>query len=163
MFCPVCKSNHFYRRHRTFRERLRCAAIYECANCHCRDVESYLEHFPMFSRTARCPECSNTALRVQLCPDPVERLLRHPLSYFQKVLKAPLLYCPYCRLQFYDWRPLHAPAPQPGRQSAAPLASGRSESLAPARGPHGRLPRPAPFRPAGEPSGPAAQDSSSAA
>ncbi len=117
----------------------------------------------MFSRTARCPECSNTALRVQLCPDPVERLLRHPLSYFQKVLKAPLLYCPYCRLQFYDWRPLHAPAPQPGRQSAAPLASGRSESLAPARGPHGRLPRPAPFRPAGEPSGPAAQDSSSAA
>lgn len=88
----------------------------------------------MLSRVARCPECSNTALRVLPCRDHVERLFRHPLSYLQKFLKAPLLYCPFCRLQFYDRRPLLPPARLPGLETAPPSAPGRAQRAASAGG-----------------------------
>jgi hypothetical protein len=83
MHCPVCKSNHFHRRHRLFAERLRYAAIYECEKCHCLDRESHLEYFPLLSTVARCPECANTDLRVQPRLDPVDRQYRNPLSLLQ--------------------------------------------------------------------------------
>ena len=131
MHCPICKSNHFHRRHRSFAERLRYAAIYECEKCHCLDLESHLEYFPMLSLVARCPECANTALRVQPCLDPVDRLYRNPFSFFQKFLGAPLLFCSPCRLQFYDWRRRQKPQLHPAVKKTS--ASGRSESAASAR------------------------------
>lgn len=133
MHCPVCKSNHLHRRHRSFAERLRYAAIYECEKCHCQDLESQLEHFPMLSPAARCPECGNTALRVQPGLDPVDRLFRNPLSLLQKFLGAPLLYCSPCRLQFYDWRPFLKPKPRPAIGKASRPAAGRSKTPAPAQ------------------------------
>jgi hypothetical protein len=84
----------------------------------------------MLSRIARCPECGNSALGVQPCRDPIERLFRHPLSYLQKFLAAPLLYCPFCRLQFYDSRPLEQPARQPAREKADAAAAGGSQTAA---------------------------------
>jgi len=130
MQCPICKSVHFHRRHRSFTERLRYAAVYECELCRSRDLESYAEHFPYLSTVARCPECGDKALRVQRGVDPVERLSRHPLSLLQKFFKAPLLYCPHCRLQFYDRRPLLTPKRGPSMD--APPRSDSERSTPPA-------------------------------
>lgn len=38
--------------------------------------------------------------------DPVEGLSRDPVSLVQGFFRAPLLYCRWCRLQFYDFRPV---------------------------------------------------------
>ena len=133
MQCPLCKSDHFHRRHRSFAERLRYAAIYECAQCHCRDLEYYAEHFPRFSRFARCPECGGTALRVQHFVDPVDRLSRSALSFLQKLLHAPLLYCPFCRFQFYDLRPLLRARRGPASDTSPLSAAERSAPPSSAR------------------------------
>jgi hypothetical protein len=133
MHCPVCKSNHFHRRHRLFAERLRYATIYECEKCHCLDRESHLEYFPLLSTVARCPECANTDLRVQPRLDPVDRQYRNPLSWLQKFLGAPLLCCSPCRLQFYDWRRCQKPQPHPAIKAAPASDSGRAASPAPAQ------------------------------
>ena len=128
MICPVCRSDRFHRRHRSFAERLRYAAVYECRACHCRDVETYAEHLPFLSRVARCPECGGTDLRPLSALDPIERLYRNPFSYVQKFFGAPLLYCAPCRFQFYDLRPLKKREPNPAASAdpPPPRASGAS-------------------------------------
>ncbi|MCS7041264.1 MAG: hypothetical protein N2036_00385 [Bryobacteraceae bacterium] len=103
--CPVCGSRSLVRRKRSLAERLRHAAVYRCTFCRFEASVPLTVLYPQLSRIARCPRCSSTALRVLARRDPIERLYRGPLSMLWALLGAPILYCPFCRLQFYDFRP----------------------------------------------------------
>jgi DNA-directed RNA polymerase subunit RPC12/RpoP len=93
------------RRKRSLIERFRHAAIYRCAACRFEAAVPLTALYPQLSRIARCPRCSTTELRVLARRDPIERMYRGPLSTLWRWLGAPILYCPFCRLQFHDFRP----------------------------------------------------------
>lgn len=93
------------RRKRSLAERFRYAAILRCSECQFEAALPLTLLYPQLSRIARCPRCSSTELRLLARRDPIERMYRGPLSMLWRWLGAPLLYCPFCRLQFYDFRP----------------------------------------------------------
>lgn len=93
------------RRKRSFAERFRHAAIYRCQNCRFEAAVPLEVLYPQLSRVARCPHCSSTELRLLARRDPIERMYHGPLSTLWRWLGAPILYCPFCRLQFHDFRP----------------------------------------------------------
>jgi predicted RNA-binding Zn-ribbon protein involved in translation (DUF1610 family) len=102
--CPVCGSKTLVRRRRTLAEKFRHAAIYRCPGCRFEAAVPITLVYPQFSRVARCPHCGTTDLRVLAKRDPIEKTYRGPLSTLWGWLGAPLLYCRFCRLQFYDFR-----------------------------------------------------------
>ncbi len=77
----------------------------------CRRTQDVYRYW--LSLEARCPSCGNRELKRLRRFDPIERLYRNPLSLTQALLRAPLLHCRGCRLQFYDLRPLR-PAGEDG-------------------------------------------------
>lgn len=93
------------RRRRGFFERFVHAAVYFCPVCRHEAPISQVAVYPVFSTKARCPRCSNAKLKKLEKPDRIEKFYRNPISRVQRFLGAPLLYCQYCRLQFYDFRP----------------------------------------------------------
>lgn len=103
--CPVCGRDALARRKRTWLEKFRHAAIYRCHACRFEAAVPLTVLYPQLSPVARCPSCSSTALRVLAKRDRIERLYRGPLSTLWGWMGAPLLYCQFCRLQFYDFRP----------------------------------------------------------
>lgn len=103
--CPICGARAMKRRKRSLAERFRHAAIYRCAACRFEAAVPLTVLYPQLSRIARCPRCSSTELRVLARRDPIERMYRGPLSTLWRWLGAPILYCPFCRLQFHDFRP----------------------------------------------------------
>ncbi len=92
------------RRRRGLWERLFHAAVYCCPECGHEEQVSQVVVYPVLSLTARCPRCSNPRLKKLGKRDHIEHLYRNPLSMMQRWLGAPILYCAYCRLQFYDLR-----------------------------------------------------------
>ncbi|MBI4889187.1 MAG: hypothetical protein HY821_01095 [Acidobacteria bacterium] len=85
-------------------ERLFHAAVYYCPECGREEQVSQLAVYPALSLTARCPRCSNPRLKKLDKRDHIEHIYRNPVSTIQRWLGAPILYCSYCRLQFYDFR-----------------------------------------------------------
>lgn len=61
---------------------------------------------PFLSRHSACPRCGTDRVKKLAGFDLVDRLSRHPLSLIQALFFAPLHHCPFCRLQFFDLRPL---------------------------------------------------------
>jgi hypothetical protein len=82
--------------------RLWLVRSYRCRECR----QPYKIYRPWFSLRARCPGCGNADLKAMRKIDPIEGLSRNPASLIQGFLRAPLLYCRWCRLQFYDFRPV---------------------------------------------------------
>jgi DNA-directed RNA polymerase subunit RPC12/RpoP len=102
--CPVCGHKPLVRRKRTFWEKFRHAAVYRCPSCRFEAAAPITVAYPQFSTIARCPHCGGTDLRVLPKRDPIEKMYRGPLSTLWRWMGAPLLYCRFCRLQFYDFR-----------------------------------------------------------
>lgn len=92
------------RRRRGLVERFFHAAVYRCPGCGHEAPVSQLVVYPVLSFTARCPRCSNLRLKQLDKRDRIEKLYPNPLSRLQRWLGAPILYCQFCRLQFYDFR-----------------------------------------------------------
>jgi hypothetical protein len=65
-----------------------------------------LDFLTMFSTTSNCPRCGNPDLQELSQRDGVDPLYKAPWSRLQGLFGAPLRYCVWCRLQFYDMRPL---------------------------------------------------------
>lgn len=102
--CPVCGHRPLIRRKRTLLEKIRYAAVYRCPGCRFEAAAPLSLAYPQLSRIARCPHCGTTELRVLARRDRIEKTYRGPLSRLWRLLGAPLLYCRFCRLQFYDFR-----------------------------------------------------------
>lgn len=93
------------RSHRSWWERLICAAAYRCERCQQRMRISYLA-VAREARHANCPKCGWNDLTVRSRPDRIDKINRNPLRLLQCLLGARLYHCSHCRLQFYDVRGL---------------------------------------------------------
>ncbi|MBK9169199.1 MAG: zinc ribbon domain-containing protein [Bryobacterales bacterium] len=115
--CLQC-GGRLARIHRTFRDRLRFAAIYRCRDCGARQEQEHW-YSAFFGPASRCPSCGTYRLQRLREVDRIDRVSRNPISFIQRILGGQLHRCGYCRLQFYDLRPI-APSPK----VAAPQAPG---------------------------------------
>ena len=109
--CPAC-GHHLIRMHRTTAEKLIYAELFRCAHCDLRLRQlrgrrnakiSFL-----FSRYTRCIRCGTQHVRRISKRDRVDSVSRGVVSTLLRLTGAPLNKCDACRLQYYDWRPLHA-------------------------------------------------------
>jgi hypothetical protein len=91
---------------RTWLERVFFAAAFVCEDCGRRRRVGRCGTLGAFSLTARCPYCGGSDLHKLKSRDRIDPLFRAPWSRLQWLLGAPILHCAWCRLQFYDIRPL---------------------------------------------------------
>src|SRR6266567_3467378 len=88
--------------HRTTLQRLFAVAAYECAVCRVKELVRR-------KAECQCPRCGNrraTKLRHRDEIDRMESSLRNVLAW---LAGGKLYHCSFCRLQFYDRRPLGEP------------------------------------------------------
>jgi hypothetical protein len=96
-------------------ERFLYLAIYECPDC---DIETfvprpYQHHFGPHSR---CPHCGTLRLIRLKQRDRIDRMHGGFLNALERIAGGKLVHCRFCRLQFYDRRPLATEAPTAGEQ-----------------------------------------------
>ncbi len=81
-------------------------AIYECRKCEREEFapRRYRYHFGPF---CRCPACgSHRVVRLKQ-PDKIDRMHGGFLNLLERIAgKGRLFHCRWCRLQFFDRRPL---------------------------------------------------------
>jgi hypothetical protein len=116
--CSQC-GGKLRRVHRTLLERFQYLAIYECLEC---DLDTfvprpYQHHLGPYSR---CPHCGTLRLSRLKQRDRIDRMHRGFLNVLERLAGGKLIHCRFCRLQFYDRRPLAAEAPTPGEQEMGP-------------------------------------------
>jgi hypothetical protein len=102
--CSEC-GERLVRVHRTFSERFRYLAIFECQRCH------NLEYSPRawamhLGPAARCPRCGTHRLTRLKEPDRIDKLHTGFINLLERVAGGRLHHCRFCRLQFWDRRPL---------------------------------------------------------
>ena len=82
---------------------VRCGVRVGCLYAILRDAKIQFEC--LFSRYSRCLRCGKTEQVSRLEKrDYIDRFAKHPLSWVQRVMGAPISRCSACRLQYYDWR-----------------------------------------------------------
>jgi hypothetical protein len=57
-----------------------------------------------FSRHTHCIQCGSSLVSRLPRRDRIEAMSKHLLSTVFRLLGAPIVHCPACRLQYYDWR-----------------------------------------------------------
>jgi uncharacterized protein with PIN domain len=108
--CDACGA-HLSRVHRTAIEKLVFADVFRCGRCGRRVRRGHrwarvnLSFY--FSTRTRCVRCGSVDVRRAHKLDHVDSVSKHPLSLLQRLLLAPVTRCFACRLQYFDWRPLH--------------------------------------------------------
>jgi hypothetical protein len=118
MKCGKC-GEKLRRVHRTFFERFSYMAIYECKQCEREELvpRRYRYHL---GPSCRCPVCGTYRVVRLKAPDKIDRRHGGFLNLVERVLgKGKLHHCRWCRLQFYDRRPLatEQSAQPPGAQA----------------------------------------------
>jgi len=96
--------------HRTFFEYFAYMAVYECDNCEIEELvpRLYMYHF---GRECRCPQCGTMKLKRLKAPDHIDRMHTGFLNLLERLSGGQLYHCRFCRLQFYDRRPLVSELP----------------------------------------------------
>jgi hypothetical protein len=112
-------------------DRLRYMAIWECEGCHetVRFPRHYAAHLGPY---AVCPLCITPRLRRLNRPDMIDRRHTGLFNLLERLAGGCLYHCRYCRLQFWDRRPLASevaglepqPQPQPQPAEAATIQPG---------------------------------------
>ncbi|HTS65549.1 MAG TPA: hypothetical protein VMH28_26185 [Candidatus Acidoferrales bacterium] len=121
MRCQQCGGN-LRRVHRTFWERFGYMAIYECRGCKHEEYapRRYRYHF---GPACRCPVCGSPRVAKLKHRDRIDKMQTGFLNFLERIVgKGQLFHCRWCRLQFYDRRPLSL--------EASKLAEGASEQEA---------------------------------
>jgi transcription elongation factor Elf1 len=102
--------------HRTFLEHFQYLAIYECVAC---DTEQCMPRPYQYhlGPLARCPRCGTFRVSPLKERDHIDAMRGGPVNFLKRMSGGKLFHCRYCRLQFYDRRPL---GPEPGGTPAGP-------------------------------------------
>jgi hypothetical protein len=102
--CRNCGAR-LHRTHRTFLERFRYLAIYCCPRCRQDEVvpRHYLHHL---GKVCRCPKCGTFRVKRLKQRDKIDPMRTGVLNWVERLSGGRLYYCCFCRLQFYDRRPL---------------------------------------------------------
>ncbi len=112
------------RSHRRAIEKLIFSQTFRCKDCNWRKRDSYLRT-GLLEEYASCPRCGNLAPDRRSKPDKVDSMLHTPLRFLYKIVGGKLYHCVFCRLQFYDTRPLK---PMPKKEVATPANRARLAS-----------------------------------
>jgi hypothetical protein len=105
MKCGQC-GERLRRVHRTFLERFRYMAIYECQKC---EREEYVPRRFVYhlGPSCRCPVCGSNRVSKLKSPDRIDRFHGGFLNLLERIAsRGQLFHCRWCRLQFYDRRRL---------------------------------------------------------
>jgi len=104
--CAHC-GGRLRRIHRTFEERLRYLALYECRDCN--GLSSSPRHWALHTGpSCRCPECGTYRVTRLKAPDKIDRLQTGFLNWLERLAGGDLYHCRYCRVQFFDRRPMRS-------------------------------------------------------
>ncbi len=122
--CKQC-GGRLTRVHRTLAERFSYLAIYECAAC---ETEEFFprRHTYHFGPNARCPRCGTFRLSRLRERDPIDKMAWGILNVMERMAGGRLFHCCFCRVQFYDRRPLaeKIPADRLTEEVASPPSVG---------------------------------------
>lgn len=102
--CGQC-GGKLRRVHRTFWERFNYLAIYECRQCE-REVLIPRQHTYHFGNTCRCPRCGTFRVVKLKVPDKIDPMEHGLMNLVERLFGGTLYHCCYCRVQFFDRRPL---------------------------------------------------------
>jgi DNA-directed RNA polymerase subunit RPC12/RpoP len=104
MKCGNCGAS-LQRVHRSFLERFQFLAVFSCPECR---IEQCVPHSYQYrlSPYARCCRCGTSRLTRLRKPDRIDRMRAGAWNLVERLIGGKLLHCRYCRLQFYDRRPL---------------------------------------------------------
>jgi hypothetical protein len=131
MKCGQC-GGKLRRVHRNFWERFSYMAIYECQKCEREEFAPRRYRYHL-GPSCRCPICGTYRVGKLKHPDRIDRMHTGFLNFAEKIAgKGRLFHCRWCRLQFYDRRPLapdsdvkpsEATTTEPGEPTAAGSAT----------------------------------------
>jgi DNA-directed RNA polymerase subunit RPC12/RpoP len=110
MKCGQC-GGKLRRVHRTFFERFSYMAIYECQKC---EREEYVPRRFRYhlGPACRCPVCGSHRVSKLKVADKIDRYHGGFLNLLERIAsRGQLFHCRWCRLQFYDRRPLLSELP----------------------------------------------------
>jgi DNA-directed RNA polymerase subunit RPC12/RpoP len=102
--CGQCGGS-LRRVHRTFWERFRYLAIYECKGCE-REVLIPRRYTYHFGDVCRCPKCGTYRIVKLKSPDKIDPMWGGLLNLLERLAGGNLHHCCYCRVQFFDRRPM---------------------------------------------------------
>ena len=88
---------------RSFFERFKYFSMYTCRKCGAKEQQDQWFLF-LFSKCSRCPRCGTYGVLRLRSMDKIDPMYKNPISRVQKYFGAPIHWCPFCRLQFYDLR-----------------------------------------------------------
>jgi hypothetical protein len=109
MKCGQC-GGKLRRVHRTFWERFSYMAIYECRKCEREEFAPRRYRYHL-GESCRCPICGSYRVVKLRSPDRIDRMHTGFLNFLERISgKGKLFHCRWCRLQFYDRRPLAEPS-----------------------------------------------------
>ena len=109
MKCRQC-GEKLRRVHRTFMERFSYMAVYECHKCERKELVPRRFRYHMGS-TCRCPVCGTYRVVKLKTPDRIDGRHGGFLNLMERILgSGQLFHCRWCRLQFFDRRPLSSDA-----------------------------------------------------
>ena len=100
--CPKC-GGKVRRIHRTFPDRFRYMALFECKSCGAHEP-SPRRFMYNFGEHVRCPLCGTYRLSRLSSPDRIDRFYHSPMNFLKRLLGGSLYHCRCCRVQFYDRR-----------------------------------------------------------
>jgi transcription elongation factor Elf1 len=102
--CSQC-GGALRRIHRSFWERFAYLAIYECRDC--KEINCvqrpYRHHF---GEWCRCPHCGTVRVSRLRSRDKIDPMYSGLVNSVKKLVGGGLHHCKFCRVQFYDRRPL---------------------------------------------------------
>jgi DNA-directed RNA polymerase subunit RPC12/RpoP len=107
--CERC-GGRLKRVHRTFLERFRYLAVFECQDC-LQQVCVPRQYRYHFGEEARCPHCGTTRLSKLKERDGIDPMESGVLNLVEHLAGGRLYHCCFCRIQFYDRRSAVSRAP----------------------------------------------------
>lgn len=109
MKCGQC-GGKLRRVHRNFWERFSYMAIYECGSCQRQEYAPRRFRFHL-GPSCRCPICGSYRVAKLKERDRIDKMHSGLLNLMERMAgHNRLFHCRWCRLQFYDRRPLAADA-----------------------------------------------------
>jgi hypothetical protein len=105
--CPKC-GHQVVRTQRTRLQKVFFSAAFRCSHCTYRTQQLHpavdVNLRFIFSRFTRCMRCGHQHVHRLAQRDRLDPMSKHPMSVLLRLTGAPLRKCPFCRLQYCDWR-----------------------------------------------------------